>query len=81
MTIHPMSRIKPLILFILLLIGFCDLSAQDKEKFSVTDFHADPFDLSAASEYEKLDGNGDRYAIIKITSTNPNTSITSTLVI
>lgn len=55
-----------------MLMGISGLSAQEKLRFSITDFDADPFDLSAKdSKYEKFDGNGERYAIIKITSTNP----------
>lgn len=53
-------------------LGATGLSAQDKLKFSVADFDTDPFDLSAKDkQYEKYDGNGDRYAIIKVTSNNP----------
>lgn len=41
-------------------------------KFAITSFGQDPFDISPTNkEYEKIDGNGARYAIIKVTSTNP----------
>lgn len=64
------SRILMLLLFIT--VGIASLSAKDKLKFSVADFDTDPFDLSAKDkQYEKYDGNGERYAIIKVTSNNP----------
>ncbi|MCM1490221.1 MAG: PEGA domain-containing protein [Muribaculum sp.] len=45
------------------------MSAQDKLRFSIESFNADPFDYSAKDKkYEKFDGNGERYAIIKVTS-------------
>lgn len=56
----------------LMFLGMSTLSAQDKLKFSVADFDADPFDFSAKDKrYEKRDGNGDLFAIIKVTSNNP----------
>ena len=45
-------------------------SAQQKQKFSVANFEYDPFDMAAQSA--KLDGSGNRYAIIKVSSTNPD---------
>lgn len=63
---------KSIVTLLLLLWFYPALSAQDRLKFSVADFDADPFDLSAKDkQYEKYDGNGDRYAIIKVTSNNP----------
>ena len=48
-------------------------AAQTKLKFSVVSFEQDPTDLSAQSaEYKKVDGSGSLYAIIKVTSTNPD---------
>ncbi len=65
-----------LLLFTLLLIGLSGISAQERLRFSIADFDVDPFDLSAKdTKYEKFDGNGDRYAIIKVTSTNPNDDV------
>lgn len=70
------NRIPPfryLTFLLLMVLGMSSLSAQDKLKFSVADFDTDPFDLSAKDkQYEKYDGNGDRYAIIKVTSNNPD---------
>lgn len=72
MTYRTTFNFKPLMIFLLAFIGVASLSAQDRLKFRIADFDADPFDLSAKdSKYEKYDGNGDRYAIIKVTSTNP----------
>lgn len=63
---------KSIVTLLLLLWFYPTLSAQDRLKFSVADFDADPFDFSAKDkQYEKYDGNGDRYAIIKVTSNNP----------
>ena len=45
-------------------------SAQQKQKFSVANFEYNPFDMAAQSA--KLDGSGNRYAIIKVSSTNPD---------
>ena len=65
-----------LFLLILLFVGGTSLFAQDKLKFSIADFDTAPFDLSAKDKsYEKYDGNGDRYAIIKVTSNNPNDNL------
>ncbi len=61
---------------LLLIFGGSSLYAQDKLKFSIADFDTDPFDLSAKDKrYEKYDGNGERYAIIKVTSNNPNDNL------
>lgn len=68
-------RVKPSRFVILLLLALMEtfaLSAQELLKFSIADFDVDPFDLSAKDrQYEKFDGNGDRYAIIKVRSNNP----------
>lgn len=56
-----------------LLVGNVQLYAQQKLKFAVESFEQDPFDTSARDkQYEKVDGSGSRYAIIKVTSTNPD---------
>lgn len=48
-------------------------AAQDVLSLSVAEFQEDPLDLSAKDQrYEKFDGNGERFAIIKVTSTNPH---------
>ena len=60
-------------LLLLMLLGVSDLSAQGKLKFSIADFDVDPFDLSAKDkQYERYDGSGARYAIIKVSSNNPD---------
>lgn len=41
--------------------------AQEKLEFNIVNFNADPFSTTAQDKrYEKYDGNGDRYAIIKV---------------
>lgn len=58
---------------ILLSIGVNSAIAQQKLKFSVASFELDQFDMTAKNEqYKKIDGNGSPYAIIKVTSTNPD---------
>ena len=62
-------------LFLLLVITIStifssSLFAQQKAKFSIVSFEQSQFDLSAREKgTEKYDGNGDRYSIIKVTST------------
>ena len=65
-------------ILILVSITFTCLTsmAQDRLKFEIASFEADPFDYSANDpQFEKFDGNGDRYAIIKITSNNPDDNL------
>ena len=58
---------------ILAILVALPISAQTKLKFSVVGFEQDLTDLSAQSaEYKKVDGSGSLYAIIKVTSTNPD---------
>ena len=48
-------------------------SAQTKLRFSVAAFEQDVTDLSAQStQYKKTDGSGSLYAIVKVTSNNPD---------
>lgn len=63
---------RTLLLLLLLLLGATDMNAQNR-KFSVASFGLDQFDLTARNDqYKKIDGNGSLYAIIKVTSTNPD---------
>ena len=58
---------------LLLMAGVGLVNAQQKQKFTVANFELDHFDLTAKNDaYKKVDGNGDLYAIIKVTSTNPD---------
>ena len=67
-----MEIYRKLILFCFLLTAG-SVMAQQKLKFSVASFEADPFDMTAQNEqYKKVDGNGSYYAIIKVTSNNPD---------
>ena len=55
----------------ILLLLMCTLSvaAQQKLKMSVASFEQDPFDTTPQNSlYEKIDGSGARYAIIKVNS-------------
>ncbi len=66
------------LLILLAFILFCipNSFTQERLKFSIVNFAVDPFDISAKdSRYEKYDGNGDRYAIIKVTSNNPDDNL------
>ena len=46
--------------------------AQQKQKFSVVSFEELPLDMTAREDGAKDDGTGSLYAIIKVTSTNPD---------
>ncbi len=61
------------VLLLMFLFNVTTLSAQQRLKFSVLEFSQDAFDLSAQSEEtKKIDGSGSLYAIIKVTSDNPD---------
>ena len=67
-----MNKQAFLVIF-LLMISAVHLNAQQKQKFSIASFELDQFDMTAKNEqYKKIDGNGSLYAIIKVTSTNPD---------
>ncbi|MCM1140930.1 MAG: PEGA domain-containing protein [Muribaculum sp.] len=71
--------IKSMLLLSLLLLPSLS-GAQEKLKFSIAEFASDPFDLSAkTADTEKFDGNGERYAIIKVKSTNPDDKLSEYL--
>lgn len=76
MIMHIRRNISIFLSLLSLLIIVADASAQDKLKFSIESFEADPFDYSAKdNKYGKFDGSGDRYAIIKVYSnSNDNLS-------
>ena len=64
------------------LITFCILFstitaiANDFLQFEIANFEADPFDYSANDpQFEKFDGNGDKYSIIKVYSNNPHDNL------
>lgn len=60
-------------LLICLMIFFMNGLGQERLKFYIDDFSVDQFDTSASNpKYEKIDGNGDKYAIIKVRSSNPD---------
>ena len=64
---------KSSILLLLLMFFSAIVSAQSNRQFSVASFALDQFDMTARNEqYKKIDGNGSLYAIIKITSSNPD---------
>lgn len=70
-----MKKIQFIWLF-LMIIGFTPLFAQQKAKFSIASFEQDPFDLTAKNDaYKKIDGSGSLYAIIKVTSNNPDDNL------
>lgn len=73
---HETGSYRCLILLIFCILGGSALFAQEKLKFSIADFDVDPFDFSAKDKmYEKFDGNGERFAIIKVTSNNPDDNL------
>ena len=61
---------------LLLLAGVQGVFAQQKLRFSVTDFDYDAFDTTAKDDrHKKVDGSGSLYAIIKVTSNSPNDNL------
>lgn len=67
---------KLLLGLLIVLLGSISAGAQQKLKFSVSSFELDPFDTTPQNKvYEKIDGSGFRYAIIKVCSTNPDDKI------
>ena len=65
--------LNKLSILLLLLLMAATTQAQQNRKFHVQSFEQNQFDISArVKATEKYDGNGDRYSIIKVTSTNPN---------
>lgn len=61
------------LLTLILLIESVPLCAQQKLKFSIASFEMDQLDMTARNEaYKKVDGSGSLYAIIKVTSNNPD---------
>ena len=60
------------VLLLLLMLFSLTASAQGNRQFSVASFALDQFDMTARNDqYKKVDGNGSLYAIIKVTSNNP----------
>ena len=67
---------KLLLGLLIVLLGSISAGAQQKLKFSVSSFELDPFDTTPQNKvYEKIDGSGFRYAIIKVSSTNPDDNL------
>ncbi len=73
-VINSLSFKRCAIVVFCLALSVSIVFAQKKLKFSVADFALDPFDTSPIM-YEKLDGDGYRYAIIKVSSNNPDDNI------
>ena len=60
----------------MVLLGSLTVEAQQKQKFSIASFELDPFDTTPQNKlYEKIDGSGFRYAIIKVTSITPDDNL------
>ena len=71
------SEIHKILLLFLLLAGVQSAAAQEKLKFSVSEFSSDAFDTTAKDErYKRIDGSGSLYAIIKVTGDNPDENLT-----
>ena len=57
------------IVLCLLLLAVMPVTAQ--QKFHIVSFDESPLDMTARdAQHEKIDGNGDRFAIVKVTSTS-----------
>ena len=67
------TKLKLLLGLLLILLGVTPVYAQSRLKMSVISFEQDPFDTTPQNSlYEKIDGSGARYAIIKVTTDNPD---------
>ena len=67
-----MKRIFVFLMLCLLLLLFSMTASAQNRKFSIVSFELDQFDMTAKNEqYKKIDGNGDLFSIIKVTSNNP----------
>ena len=71
-----MRHIKTLFLFQLLLMLAVPAFAQQKAKFHIVSFGENPHDMSPKN-YEKIDADGKPYAIIKVTSNNPDDNLSA----
>ena len=67
-----MKHTKIYLLLPLFLMAAMVVFAQPKQKFSVVSFEELPLDMTAREDGAKDDGTGSLYAIIKVTSTNPD---------
>ena len=75
---HHRMSMKQKLLFGLLIALFSAITveAQQKQNFFIASFEHDPFDTTPQNKlYEKIDGSGSRYAIIKVTSNNPDENL------
>lgn len=71
-----LMKLKVFLTFLMVLFGTLTIEAQQKLKFSIASFELDPFDTTPQNkQYEKIDGSGFRYAIIKVTSTTPDDNL------
>ncbi len=71
-----MRHTKTLFLFQLLLMLAVPAFAQQKAKFHIVSFGENPHDMSPKN-YEKIDADGKPYAIIKVTSNNPDDNLSA----
>lgn len=73
--LHKLGRSTISLCLTIILLWLLPLSlvAQQRQRFSVASFEADPLDLTAREgQYAQKDDNGTLYAIIKVTSNNPD---------
>ena len=73
---QTLMKRKVFLTLLLVLLGIPTIEAQQKQKFSIANFELDPFDTTPQNKlYEKIDGSGFRYAIIKVFSTTPDDNL------
>lgn len=73
---YTFMKQKVLLALLMVLFGSLAVEAQQKLKFSINSFELDPFDTTPQNKlYEKIDGSGFRYAIIKVNSITPNDNL------
>lgn len=72
-----MTRLLKSLLPLLALLWLLPLQAQQKQTFTVT-FGQDPRDATAQNpKHERRDGDGQRYAIVKVRSTSPDDDLSA----
>ncbi len=71
-----MKSVKSILLLLLLLLPAVPVLAQQKARFHIASFRENLEDLTPKT-HEKLDADGNPYAIIKVTSTNPDDDLSA----
>lgn len=70
------TRLKQFVVSLLLMFLYAGVTTAQNLNFGVRSFNLDPFDMTASNpKHEKVDGSGDRYAIIKVRPIDSHQSV------